>query len=160
DVTGVLWDVDVKREDASCLRNNRERTRQRAPESLGAWLVENVSVFCFESARDSRASPLPSVPRMRAIDVRVLRCASCEAPRIAPTHLPVFPNHPSCLALSTRAASVNVVTHGRRVNNFLHVTRTILESFFSNTLWHPTYAGGSPKPLCDRCDATRDIVYA
>jgi hypothetical protein len=75
----------------------RERTTQRAPKSLGAWLVEDVSVFRFEGRRFSSIA-VSSVPRMRAIDVRSLRWASCEAPRISPTHLPVFPDHPSCRA--------------------------------------------------------------
>src|SRR5215831_20898125 len=106
-----------------------ERTRQRAPKSLGAWPVEDVAVFCFEGARFSSIAA-SSVPRIRVIDVRVLRCASCEAPRIAPTHLPVFPNHPSCLALSTRAASVTVCAHARSVNNFLPSHAEFLKVFF------------------------------
>jgi hypothetical protein len=70
--------------------------RNARRKSLGAWPVEDVSIFCFEGVRFS-STAASSVPRIRAIAVRILRCAPCEAPRILPTHLPAFPDRPSCL---------------------------------------------------------------
>ena len=113
-----------------------------------AWRLagRDVSVFCFEGARCSSIAA-SSVPRMRAIVIRALRCASCEAPHIAPTHLPVFPNHPSCLvpfdARSERECSCTSEGCQRLFAGYAQN----FDLFFSTSLCHPTDAGRPPKPL-------------
>src|SRR5262249_17511469 len=112
----------------------------------------------FEGVRFSSIA-VSSVPRIRAIDVRVLRCASCEAPRISPTHLPVFPNHPSCL-VSFDARSEGESSCARESCQRLFARHAkILGIFFSKIAPASTSGGGSPKPLWYSCDVTADSVY-
>ena len=97
--------------------------------SLGAWPVEDVSIFCFEGVRFSSIAG-SSVPRIRAIDVHVLRCASCEALASRRRICPYSRTAQAASCLSTRAASVNVDPPASTVNDYLRIQRKIFEVFF------------------------------
>src|SRR5688572_26661610 len=108
----------------------RDRTTQRAPKKhLAAWLVEDVSVFCFEGG-DSRASPLPlcreCVQLTPAFYAALLAKLLVSRRRICPYSRTT--QAASCL--STRAARMNVIVCGGCVNEFLRVTQKIHEIFF------------------------------